>query len=96
MYWFEASWAEMEPVTAAKRKAVIIYKRVPTRQNLALRAAKSRAQRTARHCANEYCLKLYENIQSSAEAEDTIGMYVDIKKLQAPLKTQLSPPSSPF
>ena len=45
--WFEACWAKMEPVTAAKRKAIINYKQVPSTQNLdALRAAKSKAQWT--------------------------------------------------
>ena len=86
MYWFEACWAEMEPVTAAKMKAIINYKQIPTRQNLALRAAKNRAQRTVRYCANEYCLKLCENKQSSAEAGYTIGMYVNINKVIGPFE----------
>ena len=85
--WFEACWAEIEPVAATKRKAIINYKHISTRQNLALRAAMSRTQRTVRYCANEYCLKLCENKQSSAEAGDTIGMYVYINKVIGPLKT---------
>jgi len=53
--WFEAHWDKMEPVTEAKRKALLDYKQNPcpsTRD--ALKAARSKAQQTARRCANKY------------------------------------------
>ena len=53
--WFEACWEEMQPVTEAKRKAMLAHKQNPSESTLdALRAARRKAQQTARRCANEY------------------------------------------
>ena len=53
--WFEACWEEMQPVTDAKRKAMLAHKQNPSPSTRdALRAARSKAQQTARRCANEY------------------------------------------
>ena len=53
--WFKAWWEEMQPVTEAKRKAMLAHKQNPSPSTRnALRAARSKAQQTARRCANEY------------------------------------------
>ena len=53
--WFESFWEEMQPVTEAKRKAMLAHKQNPSPSTRAtLRAARSKAQKTARRCANEY------------------------------------------
>ena len=62
--WFEESISEMEPVIKAKRDALINYKREPSASNLAaLRTARNNAQRTARHCANQYWLNWCSSIK---------------------------------
>ena len=94
--WFEASITEMEPVIDAKRSAFISYKRDPSQRNLqALRAARSKAQQTARRCANDYWLQLSDNIQLASDSGNIRGMYEDIKqasgkptKKTAPLKSK--------
>ena len=53
--WFEANSTVIIPVIEAKRAAFAEYKRTPSERNLQiLRIARSRAQQTARRCANEY------------------------------------------
>ena len=94
--WFEASITEMEPVIDAKRSALISYKRDPSQRNLqALRAARSKAQQTARRCANDYWLQLSDNIQQASDSGNIRGMYEGIKqatgkptKKTAPLKSK--------
>ena len=79
--WFEASITEMEPVIDAKRSALISYKRDPSQRNLqALRAARSKAQQTARRCANDYWLQLSDNIQLASDSGNIRGMYEGIKQ----------------
>ena len=52
--WFEAKSTVMTPAE---------YKRTPSERNLQiLRIARSKAQQTARRCANDYWTKLNENI----------------------------------
>lgn len=67
--WVEAHWEEMQPVTEAKRKALLDHKQnhCPTTRN-ALKAARSKAQQTSRRCANEYWQTLCAQIQSAANA----------------------------
>ncbi|XP_038074903.1 uncharacterized protein LOC119742800 [Patiria miniata] len=61
----------MEPVIEAKRTAFLKYKNNPSTRNLeALRKARGKAQQTARHCANNYWLKLSSSIQA---ASDTVS-----------------------
>ncbi|XP_068737994.1 craniofacial development protein 2-like [Montipora capricornis] len=51
--WFEACWEEMQPVTEAERKAMLAHKQNPSPSTCdALRSARSKAQLTARRCAN--------------------------------------------
>ena len=88
--WFEAHWVEMEPVTEAKRKALLDHKQKPcpsTRD--ALKAARSKAQQTARRCANEYWQSLCVRIQAAADCGYTRGMYEGIKTATSltPVKT---------
>ena len=62
--WFEAKSTVMTPVIEAKRGA-LTYKRTPSERSLqTLRIPRSKAQQTARRCANEYWTELSENIQS--------------------------------
>ncbi|CAE1313794.1 unnamed protein product [Acanthosepion pharaonis] len=78
--WYEAHWDEMKPVSEAKRQALLAYKHNPcvnTRD--ALRVARSRAQQTARGCANNYWLNLCSTIQTSADSGNARGMYTGIK-----------------
>ena len=79
--WFEAKSTAMTPVTEPKRAALAEYKRTPSERNLQiLRIARSKAQHTARRCANEYWTELSENIQSAAITGNIRGMYDGIKK----------------
>jgi len=58
--WYEAHWVEMQPVTEAKREALLAHKQNPcpsTRD--ALRAARKKAQQTARRCAARRCANDY-------------------------------------
>ena len=74
-----------KPVTEAKRKVLLAYKQNPcpgTRD--ALTAARSKAQQTARHCANEYWQNLCANIQAAADSGHSKGMYEGIKTATGP------------
>ena len=52
-HWFDAYITEMEPAIIAKRNVLVDYERDPSQKNLlTLRAARNKAQRTARRCAN--------------------------------------------
>jgi len=78
--WFETKSAAMIPVIEAKRAALAEYKRSPSERNLQiLRAAKSKAQQTARRCASEYWTELSKTIQSAAITWNIRGMYNGIK-----------------
>ena len=86
----------MELVIGAKRSALITFKRDPSQTNqTALRAARNKAQQTARHCANNYWLQLCQSIHKSSDTGNIRGIYDGIKKATdrtmkktAPLKTQ--------
>ena len=66
--WYDESLPVMEPAINAKRDALMNYKREPSNNNLAaLRSAKNEAQRTARHCANQYWLNLCHSIQEATD-----------------------------
>ena len=89
---FEAHWIELQPVTEAKRKALLAYKQNPcpgTRD--ALRAARSKAQQTARRCANEYWQNLCANIQAAADSGHSKGMYEGIKTATGPTCVKTAP-----
>ena len=90
--WFEAHWEEMKPVTEAKRKALLAHKDKSSQSTqLALRAAKSKAQQTARHCANTYWQNLCSSIQLAAETGNARGMFEGIKKATGPIPSKTAP-----
>ena len=80
----------MTPVIEAKRAAFAEYKRIPSERNLHnLRIARSKAQQTARRCANEYWTEL--NIQSATITGNIRGMYDGIKKALGPTLNKTAP-----
>ena len=90
--WYESHWEEMQPVTEAKRKALLAYKQNPcpsTRD--ALRAARNKAQQTARRCANDYWLNLCSKIQTAADTGNARGMYDGIKTATGPTAFKTAP-----
>ena len=90
--WFEAKSSAMIPAIEAKRVALMEYKRTPSQNNLqALRAARTKAQQTARLCANEYWQELSENIQKAAMTGNIRGMYDGIKKALGPVQARTAP-----
>ena len=90
--WFEDHWEEMEPVTEAKRRALLAHKAAPSPSTLAaLRAARKKSQQTARHCANSYWLNLCSSIQLAADMGDARGMYEGIKKATGPAPSKSAP-----
>ena len=79
-------------VVEAKRAALAEYKRTPSERNLQnLRIARSKAQQTARRCANEYWTELRENVQSAAITENIRGMYDGIKQALGPTLNKTAP-----
>lgn len=90
--WFEASIVEMEPVIAAKSAALLKYKRRPCAKTLAAyREARNNAKRVARSCANDYWLKLCNDIQTSADSGNTRAMYEGMKRAFGPSVTKIAP-----
>ncbi|XP_049829037.1 uncharacterized protein LOC126267775 [Schistocerca gregaria] len=82
----------MEPVTEAKRKALLAYKRNPNeRTRDDLRKAKNRAQQTPRRCANNYWVNLCAGIQKAADSGDDTAMYDGIKKAVGPTVRKTAP-----
>lgn len=82
----------MSPVIEAKRAALAEYKRSPSKRNLLiLRAARSKAQQTARRCANECWTELSETIQSAAITGNIRGMYNGIKTALRPVQNKTTP-----
>ena len=93
--WFEAKSTVMTPVIEAKRAALAEYKHTPSERNLqTLRIARSKAQQTARRCANEYWTELSENIQSAAITGNIRRIYDGIKKTVGPTLNKTAPPRS--
>lgn len=90
--WFEEHWAEMEPVTERKRKALLAYKASPSPTTLAaLRAARKTSRQTARQCANTYWLNLCKSIQAASDTGNVRGMYEGIKKATGPAPRKSAP-----
>ncbi|CAE1286236.1 unnamed protein product [Acanthosepion pharaonis] len=82
----------MQPASEAKRQAPLTYKQNPCiSTHDAIRAARSKAQQTARHCANDNWLNLCSRIQTAAESGNARGMYTGIKTATGPtsIKTAL-------
>ena len=87
--WFEA---KMTPIIEAKHASLAEYKRSPSERNLQiLRAARSKAQHTARHCANEYWSELSETIQTAAITGNIRGMYNGIRTAMGPAQNKTAP-----
>ncbi|XP_078363484.1 uncharacterized protein LOC144647568 [Oculina patagonica] len=83
--WFEAHWDEMEPDTEAKRITLLAYKQNPCHSTRdALRVAKSKAQQTARRCANVHWQNLCAKIQTAADCGYAKVMYEVIKTATGP------------
>ena len=90
--WFESGIALLEPAIAAKRTAMLDYKREPTEKTLAAhRKARNDAQRTARQCANGYWLNLCQSIQLSSDSGNIGAMYEGIKKAFGPSIVKVAP-----
>ena len=82
----------MEPIIAAKRSALITFKRDPSQTNkTALGAARNKAQQTARHYANNYWLQMCQSIQTSSDTGNVRGMYDGIKKATGPAIKKTAP-----
>ena len=90
--WYESTITLMEPVIDATRSALINFKRDPSQRNkTALRAARNKAQETARHYANNYWLQLCQSIQTSSDTGNIRGMYDGIKKATGPTIKKTAP-----
>ena len=90
--WSEACWEEMQPVTEAKRKAMLAHKQNPSPSTRdALRAARSKAQQTARRCANEYWQNICAKIQLAADCGHSNGTYEGIKTATGPTSVKTAP-----
>ena len=89
--WFEAHWEEMQPVTEAKKIALLAYKQNPFRGTRdALRVAKSKAQRTTRRCANDY-FQSTAKIQTASDCGHARRMYEGIKTATDPTNVKTAP-----
>ena len=90
--WFEANSAILTPAIEERRSAHLEYKRSPSQRNLQeYRSAKSKVQRLARQCANDYWLQLCQSIQLSADTGNIRGIYDGIKKAMGPTKKITAP-----
>lgn len=79
--WFEAGIEELESAISSKRTALLNYKKDPCEKTLiALRRARSEAQKIARQCANNYWQNLCQGIQTSADCGNIRAMYEGTKK----------------
>ena len=93
---YEANITVMEPVTDAKRYALVNFKRDPSKKKLnTLRAGRNKVKQTAQRCANNYWLQLCQSIKLSSNTGNIRGTYAGIKKATgpsikntAPLKTK--------
>ena len=90
--WYEANLNVMEPLTAAKRAALIQYKKDPNRKNLvSLQEARRKSQQLARRCANEYWMKLSSLIEEASNTGNARGMYEGIKQATGPNVKKIAP-----
>jgi len=90
--WFEANSSTLTPAIEERRSAHLEYKRSPSQRTLQVyRSAKSKVQRLARQCANDYWLQLCQSIQISADTGNIKVMYDGIKKAMGPTKKTTAP-----
>ncbi|XP_061910695.1 craniofacial development protein 2-like [Entelurus aequoreus] len=72
---FEANSSILTPAVEERRRAHLEYKRSPSQRTLQVYiSAKSKVQRLARQCANEYWLQLCQSIQLAADTGNIRGM----------------------
>lgn len=84
--------SEMTPVTDTKRVALAQYNRSPSEKTLqALRATRSKVQRTARRCANEYWQQFSDSVQTAAASGNIRGMYECIETALSPTQSKTAP-----
>ena len=94
--WVVESQDVLIPVLEVKRKAMLEYNKVPTRNHLNnLKRARSEAQRVTRYCSNYYWTKLCQDIQDAYNMGDMKRHYDLLKvalgpniKKSAPLKSK--------
>ncbi|XP_020604539.1 uncharacterized protein LOC110043431 [Orbicella faveolata] len=90
--WFEAHWDEMQPVTEAKRIALLAFKQNSCHSTRnALRVAKSKAQQTTCCCANMYWQNLCTKIQTATNCGYAKGMCEGIKTATSPTSVKTAP-----
>ena len=82
----------MEPLTAAKRSALIQYKKDPMRIHLvSLQKARRKSQQLARRCANEYWMKLSFSNEEASNTGNATGVYEGIKQATGPNLNKIAP-----
>ena len=90
--WFEVCCEEMQPVTEAKRRAMLALKQNPSPSTRdTLQAARSKAQQTASRCANEYWQNLCAKIQLAADCGNAKVTYEGIKGATSPTSVKTAP-----
>ncbi|XP_038066715.1 uncharacterized protein LOC119736778 [Patiria miniata] len=90
--WFEANSSELNPVIEEKHAALLEHKRNPSQATQqALKSARSKVQKRARRCANDYWLQLCKDIQTSADTGNIRGVYDGIKRAMGPTQTKVAP-----
>ena len=90
--WFEANSSKLLPLIEERRLALIEYKRIPNQRNLQIvRSARSKVQKMARQCANDFWIELCRGIQTAADTGNIRGMYEGIKKATGPTQSKTAP-----
>ena len=79
--WYEINLNVMEPLTAAKRSALIQYKKDPIRKNLvSLQEARTKNQELTRRCASDYWVNFSFSIEEASNKGNAREMYEGIKQ----------------
>ena len=90
--WFEDNSAILTPAIEKRRNAQLKYKQTPDyRTRQAYCSARSKVQKLARQCANDYWLPLCQDIQLSSDTGNIKGMYDGIKKALGPTRKITAP-----
>ena len=90
--WFKANEDKITPVLDQKRRALLRHKKRPTTSSKqSLMIIRKQARRTARRCANDYWMKLSQEIQQAADSGNIRGMYEGIKKATGPTSKKTAP-----
>ena len=90
--WFEANSTILIPLIEERRLALVEYKRLPSQKNLQIvRTTRSRVQKMARRCANDFWLDLCRGIQTAVDMGNIRGMYEGIKRATGPTQSKTAP-----